>query len=102
MFMYKGSVEYYNVAVFYPGLYCGVLNLFAFAFSLAGGIALLKKKYPTLSAVGIILVLVSGPAPPIAFGIDQHIWINGLVLGIPQIFLSTAALISVALSKTKR
>jgi hypothetical protein len=86
LFMYKGSVEYYNVAVFYPGLYCGVLNLFAFAFSLAGGIALLKKKYPTLSAVGIILVLVSGPAPPIAFGIDQYIWTNGLASAYHRYF----------------
>jgi hypothetical protein len=99
--MYKASVEYYNVRIFYPGLYLGILNLSTFAISLAGGVALLKKKYFTLSIIGVVLVLASGLAPAVAFALDAYIWSNGLILGLPMVFLSIASLAFVAVSKPR-
>jgi hypothetical protein len=99
LFMYKGSVEYYHVANFYPGLYLGILNLITAAFGIIGGIAMLKRKYFTLSVISLVLLLCSGLAPPIALALDGYVWTNGLMLGLPQITFPVITLALVAVSK---
>ena len=99
--MYEGTVEYYNVAVFYPAIYVGILNLSAVAFCVAGGVALLKRKYIPLSLVGVFLLLASGIASPIAWAMHGYIWSNGLIVGAPHIAISVCVLVLMVISKGK-
>ena len=99
--MYKGTVEYYNVAVFYPALYIGILNLCACAFSVVGGIALSKRRYFPLTLTSIFLLLASGIAAPIAWGLYGYIWFNGLLLGAFQIVVSLIVLVSLVVRRVK-
>jgi uncharacterized membrane protein len=100
--IYEGSVAYYHVAIFYPALYVGALNLSACAFCLMGGVALSKRRFFPLTLAGVFLLLASGIAAPIAWSLGGYVWLNGLFLGAFQLGASLMALVSLVAQKTKK
>ena len=61
----------YHMSASYPALYSKVLNLFACALCLAGGVASLKKRCSPLTLVIVFLLFTSGAAALIAIGLGS-------------------------------
>jgi hypothetical protein len=99
---YAASVAYYQVAVFYPAFYIGVLNLSACTLCVMGGVALLKRRFFPLTLASIFLLLASGIAAPIAWNLGGYIWLNGLFLGAFHIVVSLMALVSLIARKARK
>jgi hypothetical protein len=99
---YEASAAYYHGPVFYPALYVGVLNLFACALCVAGGAALLKRRFLPLTLASVFLLLASGIAAPIAWSLGGYIWLNGLFFGGAQIGVSLIALFFLIALKVKK
>ena len=100
--MYQASVAYYHVAVAYPALYVGILNAVACALCFAGGAAALKRKLFPLTVAGVVFLLASGVAAPVAWGLDNYVWLNGLFVGVFQMAVSLMVLASLIYRKAKR
>ena len=67
-----------------------------------GGVVLLKKRFFPLTLASIIFLLGSGVATPIAWILDGHSWLNGLLFGTFQIVVSIIALAFLVKLKTKK
>jgi hypothetical protein len=80
----------------------GALNLSACVFCLLDGVVLLKRRLFPLTLAGVLLLLTSGIAAPIAWNLGGYIWLNGLLLGAFQIGVSLTALVSLIARKVKK
>jgi hypothetical protein len=100
--LYNGSFASYLTPVFYSALYIAVLDFFACALCFMGGVALLKKRFFPLTLASIIFLLGSGIATPIAWSLDGHSWLNGLLFGTFQIVISIIAIAFLVKLKTKK
>ena len=88
--------------IFYSALNVAIADFFACALCFTGGLALLKKRFFPLTLASIIFLLGSGIATPIAWILDGHPWLNGLLFGTFQIVVSIIALAFLVKLKTKK
>lgn len=89
-----------RIGTIYPAFYIGAWNLATFAFCLASGILLIKRKHLKISVIGIIFQLTAGIIPIIAAQVYQNGFFSiALIAALPLLLAATGSLIFVAASK---
>jgi hypothetical protein len=98
--------DYYYYSGFPIGLFLieGILGVVAFGSGLIGGIMSLGRQRISLGILGATLMIYSGIAVILAFGLNdltQLGWGYGLTFGIPTIGLSVLVLIFILVSRSE-
>lgn len=102
LLLFNTSLDSLIMPIYYPALYIAIVDFFACALCLMGGVALLKKRFFPLTLASIIFLLGSGVATPTAWILYGYSWLNGLLLGMFQLVVSIIAFTFLFKLKTKK
>jgi len=102
LLLFNTSLDSLTMPIYYSALYIAIVDFFACALCLMGGVVLLKKRFFPLTIASIIFLLGSGIATPTTWIIYGYSWLNGLLLGMFQLVVSIIALVFLFKLKTKK